>query len=41
MKNKKSNITYANEGGISKDWFANVNKEIINIEVFVPVPNGD
>lgn len=46
MKNKSIYITYvdelaSDEGGLSRDWFINVSKEIINTEIFIPTPNGN
>lgn len=46
MKNKAIEIQYvdelaSDEGGLSRDWFTNVSKELINTGIFVPVPNGD
>ena len=46
MNNKIINITYndelaSDEGGLSRDWFTNVSKEIINTGIFIPTPNGD
>lgn len=46
MKNKTIEIQYidelaSDEGGLSRDWFTNVSKELINTEIFIPVPNGN